>query len=258
MKKSVILILFMLVVLALPTLASSPSRCIFNPQIGCLNYQVDSEANQLFFLVRNNAGAPASYSFMAWRADADDESKKGTSALSCFCGDAEKCTIRYGETANVTCTFADGLVDREENLRFELEARFSFLTTPEYQRTVRGQIFIPAKSTEVDTSSYYGGMLFALGIALMIFFLLFWVLRQIKRMLSIWIYSGFKAFVVSSLILFILVITVLIMISAPFNGLIFDYFSDVPIVLLVCFAISIPIGIVAGLMSRYWNKRRRR
>jgi hypothetical protein len=112
-----------------------PSRCIFSPEIQCLEQQILGDVGgngYLAFRVRNNAGQMADFNFNATEIATNV-------AASCLISDGGV-SIRAGRIMAVNCTFINNPFSVGDRLKFDISANYT-KAGGAYSTPVRGEIY---------------------------------------------------------------------------------------------------------------------
>jgi hypothetical protein len=112
-----------------------PSRCVFSPEIQCIESKVignQSNNGILKFRVTNSVGSTATFAFGATYLD------KSELATSCDATD-NGLNIRSGSTMEVNCTFSSTF-PLKEKVKFEVNATYQ-KTGGTYFTPVKGEIY---------------------------------------------------------------------------------------------------------------------
>jgi len=112
-----------------------PDRCMFSPEIQCLESKVvgDQGGNGiLMFRVRNNVGSMASFSFGA------TDLTYNMPATSCDVSDGGA-NIRAGGTIEVNCTFSNTFLPKEK-MKFEVNVTYQ-KSGGTYWTPIKGEVY---------------------------------------------------------------------------------------------------------------------
>jgi hypothetical protein len=107
-----------------------PGRCLFSPEIACLEFKIESGTSALFFKFRNEVGTTADFNFTATFIGYD------TPNVAC----ADFANVSAGRTNEVKCTYAPGLFSQGDYAKFEIMA-FYRKDGAQYWNPVKGEVF---------------------------------------------------------------------------------------------------------------------
>jgi hypothetical protein len=112
-----------------------PDRCIFSPEIQCVESKVvgnQSNNGMLRFRITNNIGSTASFAFGATDID------KSQQATSCI-AEGGGANIRSGSTIEVNCTFSNTFF-KGEKMKFEVNATYK-KSGGTYFTPIKGEVY---------------------------------------------------------------------------------------------------------------------
>ena len=109
---------------------SLPGRCLFSPEIECLEYKIDSETSALYFKFRNSVAAIADFNFSAIYLGAE------TPDVECM----SFANVAAGKVNEVICSFDPGLFPQGDYAKFEIMAVYK-KEGAQYWNPVKGEVF---------------------------------------------------------------------------------------------------------------------
>lgn len=246
MRKSLLIILFVLVASVVSVHASSFARCIATNGFQCTDYYVNPSTSQLTFSLRNELNEISNLSFTS-----RIRNEENTSTANCLCNGQASCNAQIHDNINVTCTFPQDIIPTKNRALFNFEGSYALNVNPESVMIIEGAIYTSPYEHPKQPDSAIDVMLrywetWTILILLLIFyiFMIFFFTRTNK--FKPWIKQGAKWFFIMALVFLVLIAIFLYLVYAPFD-IVFVLFSLIPAVL---------IGIIVGIVSYFKNKKK--
>ena len=256
MRKNLLIILLVLAVSIVSVQATSrilPSRCIFSPEISCLDFLIDSVNNQVNFTFRNNLDNKSEFAFIAWVSG-----NEPSSAVRCLCNGEASCSLNPREKGKVECNFPQGAIQPEIKMKFELQGNYSLLNNPLPQTEIRGELYGPTDGTlhreyQNAYSNHFIAYMAVTVIFLIIYIGLIIFFGKTKK-LKDWIKSSWRKYFIVALILFIIINFAIMQVTSYY----FDLTEAIrfPIYFfIISLILTFPIGIIIGIISHLKSKK---
>jgi hypothetical protein len=248
MERKLLIILFALMMSVVLVNALSPNRCLFQPGIRCIDFEVNPKSSQVILNFSNDFGEKASFSFNA-RYFLTGDPRKG--ALSCLCNGLESCILEADANGRVICTFDQGVIPPDENTKFGLVATMTFPDKTREPLELGGTIYKSVHDNEGSTSVSTGSLISGVAILIAYSLLIFFVGKNKK--LKDWLRSSLKSYLITSLVVFILC-NFFVFWSMGYMG-----YADIFYTLYslgIALILVLPIGLIWGLVLYLISKNK--
>ncbi|MBN2052694.1 hypothetical protein JW756_04275 [Candidatus Woesearchaeota archaeon] len=107
-----------------------PGKCIFSPEVSCVEYQITGSTGVLEFRLRNGVGAAANFTI-------SNVTYLGGTNPSVACSSL---TLGAGRTGTVTCTFGANVFPIGEKAKFDVTILFK-KTDATFWNPIKGEIY---------------------------------------------------------------------------------------------------------------------
>jgi hypothetical protein len=254
MRKSLLIILLVLVASIVSVQGIIPSRCIFSREIMCMNFDIDPVNNEVNFLFRNNLNEDAEFFFKAWISENDM-----SSAVSCLCNGAASCNLNAQGKGNVTCAFSQGSIASKGATKIEFKGNYTYLNNPLNRGEIDGSLYVrlgKGYANYLSLGFFILYIIISIGILVLLIYIIKWLGKQNAKKERE--NPGLRGFVMALAVLFVPVnAAVLWMSSRTEFGITGVHPIYAPVyVLTISLLPAIIVGIIVGIVFHFKNKKK--